>query len=369
MALSVWIAADTLGYPTGAGHLWAYLNWALGLRAIGCDVVWLEAASDEPDPAAVATLAERLGSVGLDRLCVTTANADARPGLVSVEEAGSADLLLNLAYAVPPELVARFRRSALLDLDPGMTQSWIAAGDLDLGAHDLYLTTGEGIATGTAPVPDCGLRWLYAPPCVALDVWTAAPPADEAAYSTVTHWWGDGSFVAPDGRVIDNSKRASFLPYLEVPASAGVRAELAVAADDLEDDAALLREHGWSLADPVHAAGTPARYRSYIRRSRGEFSCAKPAYVALSTGWISDRTVCYLASGRPAIVEDTGPCRLLDDADGEGVFRFRDPAGATAALAASERDYTRQCALARALAEHSFDACRSGSRLLELCLA
>jgi hypothetical protein len=150
MALSVWIASDTLGYPTGAGHLWAYLNWALGLRAIGCDVVWLEAVSGEPDPAGVVTLAERLASVGIERLCVSTADGEERPGLVSVEEAGSADLLLNLAYAVPPELLGRFRRSALLDLDPGMTQAWIAAGDLDLGAHDVYLTTGEGIATGTA---------------------------------------------------------------------------------------------------------------------------------------------------------------------------------------------------------------------------
>jgi hypothetical protein len=372
MTRSVWIAADTLGYRAGAGHLWAYLNWALGLQHVGCDIVWMEPCRDGRDEDALQTLAERLHDFGLERICLFSADggnptAGSR-ATVAVEEAEGADLLLNLAYEVPRPLLARFARSALLDIDPGMTQTWVAAGDVELAPHDVYLTTGEGVAMGTAPVPDCAVRWLYVPPCVSVDVWTAAPPPAYGAYTTITHWWGDGSFVMPDGQVIDNTKRSAFLRYLTVPRRAAVEVDLAVAADDLEDDAELLAKHGWSFTDPLAAAGTPELYRSYIARSRGEFSCAKPAYVALSTGWISDRTVCYLASGRPAVVQDTGPCGLLDDAQGQGVFRFSDPDGAAAALAAVEQDHPRQCALARSVAEEYFDARRSAARLLELCL-
>jgi hypothetical protein len=372
VATCVAIVADTLGYPTGAGHLWAYLNWALGLKAIGCDVVWIEPSPERPDEAAVELLARRLASFGLERICLVTPDGDNPPAggtaLVPVEEADRADLLLDIAYGVPQQLLARFRRSVLLDIDPGMTQTWVAAGDIELGEHDVYLTTGAGIASGVAPVPDCGIRWLYAAPCVALDAWTAAPATERGAYTTVTHWWGEGSFVMPDGRVIDNTKRSSFLPYLPAARQAGVEIELAVAAEDLEDDAGLLAEHGWSVTDPIDAAGTPERYQSYIRESRGEFSCAKPAYAVLDTGWISDRTVCYLAAGRPAILEHTGPCPLLDDAEGEGVLRFRDLDQAVAALNAVERDHERQCVQARALAEERFSAARSAAQVLELCL-
>lgn len=372
MALSVWIVADTLGYSTGAGHLWAYLNWALGLQAIGCEVTWMEPAGVQSDPAALRVLTERLSAFGLQQVCLFTADGDDAPPrdfpLVRIEEASGADLLLNLAYEIPPTLLARFRRSALLDIDPGMSQSWFADGDVEFVPHDVHLTTGAAVAAGTAPIPDLGVRWLYVSPCVALDAWRPAPLPSGGAYSTVTHWWGDSSFVMPDGRVIDNSKRASFLPYLSVPRRAGVAVDLAVSADDLEDDGDVLREHGWSLTDPLTAAGTPERYQSYIGRSRGEFSCAKPAYVDLATGWISDRTVCYLASGRPAIVQDTGPCPPLDDAQGEGVFRFHDPDGAAAALKAVERDHSHQCASARALAEQRFDARHCATRLIELCL-
>jgi hypothetical protein len=371
MGPSVWIAADTLGYPSGAGHLWQFLNWALGLKAGGCEVTWLEPCGEDVDPGAVELLRGRLAGYGLRRICVVDDHGDDRAaadGSVGVEEAGGADLLLNLAYHLPPRLVDRFRTSALLDTDPGMAQTWFAHGDIELGRYDRYLTIGEGIASGRSPVPDCGVGWLYAPPCVALDGWTAASPPTDGAYTTITHWWGDSSFVMPDGEVIDNTKRSSFLPYLPAARRADVTIELAVAPDDLEDDAQLLRDHGWSVSDPAGVAATPSGYRAYIERSRGEFSCAKPAYVALDTGWISDRTVCYLATGRPVILQHTGPCRLLDEAEGEGVFRFRDPVQAVAALRAVERDHAGHCARARALAEQGFDAARSAGRLLELSL-
>jgi glycosyltransferase involved in cell wall biosynthesis len=111
---------------------------------------------------------------------------------------------------------------------------------------------------------------------------------------------------------------------------------------------------------------TPQDYAAYIRSSRGEFSCAKPSCFLLQNAWISDRTVCYLASGKPAVVEHTGPSRYLPDA--EGLLRFRDLDEAAAMLEAAESDYERHSRAARALAEEHFDARKVVTRVLEKAL-
>ena len=125
----------------------------------------------------------------------------------------------------------------------------------------------------------------------------------------------------------------------------------------------LMEPKGWRLREAWDVSSTPYDYRAYVQRSRGEFSCAKPSTVALETAWVSDRTLCYLASGKPAVVQSTGPSRLLPDA--EGLFRFRGIDEAAHALAAAEADYGRHCRLARALAEEHFDARRVVGRVLE----
>ena len=113
-------------------------------------------------------------------------------------------------------------------------------------------------------------------------------------------------------------------------------------------------------------AGTPEDYHAYVQSSRGEFSCAKPSCIRLANAWISDRTLCYLASGKPAVVQHTGDSSFLPQA--EGLFRFRDPDEAVRALAAVEEDYERQCRLARAFAEEHFDGRRVVERVLERAL-
>jgi glycosyltransferase involved in cell wall biosynthesis len=104
-----------------------------------------------------------------------------------------------------------------------------------------------------------------------------------------------------------------------------------------------------------------------VQGSRGEFSCAKPAYVRFETAWISDRSVCYLASGKPVVVEYTGPSDLLEHA--AGAFRFRDLEEAASSLEWAAADYGRQSRLARALAEEHFDARKVAGRVLERTLA
>ena len=113
-------------------------------------------------------------------------------------------------------------------------------------------------------------------------------------------------------------------------------------------------------------AGSPAAYRAYIQGSRGEFGCAKPSCMAFQNAWVSDRTLCYLASGKPVVVQDTGPSRYLPN--GEGMFRFSTIEAAAESLAAMNADYERHCRAARALAEEHFDARKVTARILEVAL-
>ena len=125
----------------------------------------------------------------------------------------------------------------------------------------------------------------------------------------------------------------------------------------------MLHANGWGARPAYEVASTPADYRRYVQSSRGEFSCAKESCMRLQNAWISDRTLCYLASGKPAVVQHTGPSRFLPDA--AGLFRFHTAAEAARLLDAAEADYAGHCAMARTLVEDHFDACKVGARLLE----
>src|SRR5262249_7457298 len=138
--------------------------------------------------------------------------------------------------------------------------------------------------------------------------------------------------------------------------------ELALCLLGDAEERAVLERHGWRVREAAEVAGTPEAYRRYIQGARGEFSCAKPSYVRLATAWVSDRTLCYLASGKPAVVRPPGPSRFLPDA--AGLFRFHDPEQAARCLETAAADYERQCRLARALAEEYFDARKVAGRVL-----
>jgi len=378
--------ANTVAYPNGGGHLWVYLHWALGLKALGCRVIWLEALDlDDRDdsPAArrrrrggtprecVAALKARLEPFGLaDSLALCSMNggavpADVAQGSLDLDAAASADLLLNLWHSLPAVVVRRFRRAALIDTDPGLLQIWMATGDVHPAPHDRYFTIGETVGTPRATFPDGGVRWLYTPPPVYLPEWPAVAANGPGPYTTVAHWWG-GTFEF-NGTTFSNEKRASFLEYLDLPTRTPVPLELAVClAEHYEEYRALMEPKGWRLREAWDVSATPETYRAYVQRSRGEFSCAKPAYVTLETAWISDRTLCYLASGRPAVVQHTGASQVLPA--GEGLFRFRTMDEAVRGLAAAEADYDRHGRAARALIEEHFDARRVVTRVLERAL-
>jgi len=410
MATVVLSPSNVVGSPWVGGHFWVYIQWALGLRALGCEVVWLEEQRPSGDPSADAELRslfhERLARHGLAESALLYAvgpdgpRAQGRPQRDLDALLRRADLLLNFHYAMDPALLARFRRSALVDIDPGLLQLWISTGQLRVGRHDRHFSIGETVGTPAARFPDCGFAWTRIRPPVWLPAWPVAFDASASAFTTVSSWWGGGGKGewVTDGRDLcyENNKRATFLRFAALPRATGKALELALSLGEGDpvasqpepaaewrperpvpdgvtdyvgdaEDVARLRAWGWLVRDAREAAGSPEAFQRYVQGSRGEFSCAKPSCMAFQNAWISDRTLCYLASGKPVVVQDTGPSAYLPH--GLGMFRFRSQDDAAAALEAIDADYPKQCRAAREIAEAYFDARKVLPGLLDAALA
>ena len=377
MSLTVCLGAKTLHYLQGGGHLWVYLNWALGLRALGYKVLWLEGVAPGA-PAhqvreSIDALKSQLAQYNLDKSLALFSWGDEplsstlTERCLNLSEASEADLLLNLAGGIPAGIVKRFKRSVLVDIDPGLFQIWMSKGQISVAQHDLYFTIGETVGQPGALFPDCGVTWQYTPPCIALDWWPKCPSSAGASFTTVSNWYMDEWIEDSDGWY-RNDKRSGFFPFLDLPRHSIKRLELALCLSaDEEEDRAMLQKQGWSVRNSWTVTATPQAYQRYIQNSIGEFSCVKPSCVRLQNAWISDRTLCYLATGKPAVVQNTGPSRFLPDSS--GLFRFNDVFEAAHCLERVAADYEHQCELARALAEEYFDARKVVSRVLELSLA
>ena len=211
------------------------------------------------------------------------------------------------------------------------------------------------------------MPWLYTPPPVFLPAWQLPKPRVEAAFSTVTSWWG--RWLVLGDKLIDNSKRAAFIEYLCLPSKTSARLELAAPfTSDPADvaDQQLLEDNGWTVRDVREVCGTPQAFQDYVACSHGEFSCIKSGYCALETGWMTERTLNYLASGRPAIIQHTGPSAILPDA--RGLFRFRTLDEAATYLDEAERNLEFHGRAARAIIEEHFDSTKVLPRVLAMVM-
>lgn len=368
-------AHDVVNYPEGGGHFWVYMQYVQGLRNIGCDVWWLEefrtSGDSHEDAARVAALQDRLERYDFgDRLILYTNAGD----FLNVEEAqaravfGATDLLLNFHQRIDAWVLEQFRRTALVDIDPGLLQYWISSGELAVHPHDVYFTTGETVGKPGARFPDCGLDWIPIHPPISLDLWPCTPAASEAPFTTVSGWWGRSQWIMDGDDVYDNNKRYSFLRFADLPQRTQVPLELALylnpQSSDDESDRRFLTGKGWSIRMSTDVAGTPEAYQQYIQASRGELSCAKPSCMRFQNAWISDRSLCYLATGRPVVVQDTGPSSILPN--GLGFFRFSTVEEAAAALDEITSAYPAHSRAARELAEF-FDARRIADAIVSQC--
>src|SRR5262249_39504235 len=259
--------------------------------------------------ALVKTLRSRLEPYGLAD-CVALCSRTSKPLPKGAEKicpgldaACEADLLLNLGYVITPTVLRRFRRSVLVDVDPGLTQVWMATGGMRLPPHDVYFTTGETVGQPGSLIPDCGIPWHFTPPAVFLPAWPTTVAGSEASFTTVANWYGGGWGEFAGGSYANN-KREGVQPFLSPPQRGPQTLELALClAKDDDDVRTMLRQQGWHVRESQTVAATPWDYQRYIQQSRGEFGCVKPSCVRLQNAWIGDRTICYLASGKPAVVQ------------------------------------------------------------------
>jgi len=366
--------ANTLRYPQG-GHLWVFLNWAAGFRANGVRVIWLDVIDARDSRTAIGqaidTLKARLAPFGLsEAVALVGPDGHSSPdmgslGCLGVEEAAAADLLFDVRYNLPACLVKQFRKTAFLDIDPGILQRAIGLGRVTLAPHDVYFTISETVGQPGAR-PSSEHEWVHVPPCVSTEDWPSSPPPPGGAFTTVSHWEMKEWIVEEDGSYYKNDKRSGFLPFLDLPRRVAPPIELAIHLAGNEAERMTLEAHGWRVREAHDVAGSPLEFQRYVQSSRGEFGCAKPAYVKMRTSWISDRSLCYLASGRPVIVQDTGPTRYLSGR--EGVLRFGTLDEAVECFRAVEADYGGHCIAARALAEEHFAASKVAARVLERSL-
>lgn len=370
-------------FPVG-GVVWDYGQYLLGLQRLGFDVTYLEdpgCPTYDPDkglygddPAyGVAYIARSLAELS-PRLAGNwhfRAMDDRRFGIETADleqRLTEADLFLNISGGcLMRDEYAKARNKVLIDTDPGFNQfvnyphwdrwpGWLGARSFR--EHDHFFTYAERLGHGDCAIPDCGITWRTTRPPVLLDLWRPEPPGE--TWTTVMTWNTYRKPVEFEGRTY-GSKELEFGHVEAMPLALPAKFEIAVGGHDPPLDE--LRQKGWSVVDSHSVSRTSADYREYIQRSRAELSVAKNIYAATRSGWFSCRSVCYLASGRPVVLQDTGWSHVVEH--GAGLVPFSDAASARAAVARIEADYDAHAAAAREVAAASFDSDRVLGKLLD----
>jgi hypothetical protein len=355
--------------PGQGGAAWAVLQYLLGLRLLGCEVAFVEPVGGTPTTRSVAYARRVMERFGLGDCWALVPPGGGEPAGMSrarlQEVAKDADLLLNIAGMLEePDVLEAVPVRAYLDLDPVFTQMWQAFDGVDMrfDAHTHFVTVGDSIGAPGSAIPGCGRAWLPTLPPVVLEHWRPAATLERSALTTVGHWRSYGS-IHHEG-VHYGQKAHSLRSLVELPQLSRASYELALAIHpDERDDLNALREHGWILLDPASLAATPDDYHRFVQGSWAEFGLAKAGYAVADSGWFSDRSACYLASGRPVIAQDTGFGRRLPT--GSGLFAFGDVEDVLIAVDELEHHYGRHRDAARELAvEHL-----RSDRVLESLLA
>jgi hypothetical protein len=358
MKSRILISGMIAGDPGHGGATWAVLQYVLGLRELGHDVYLVEPV-------------QRLGidSVRYFRDVVSRFDLSARAALLHAgtthtvglsyqqlrDVAAGADILLNVSGMLSDAaLIERIPVRVYLDLDPAFNQMWQAWDGIDMrfDAHTHFVTVGLNVGQPDCVVPTCGREWLTTVPPVVLSQWPCRPFAgQDLGWTTVASWRGYGS-IRRNGAIY-GQKAHSMRRVIDLPQRTTERLQLAIGIDPGETrDLDALAAHDWQLLDPRAVAATPEDYQRFIQQSKGELGIAKSGYIESRSGWFSDRSVCYLASGRPVVAQDTGFSRALPT--GEGLFAFASTDEAAAFMEAASGDYVRHSRRARELAESLF---------------
>ncbi|MEH2414936.1 hypothetical protein [Nostoc sp.] len=373
-----------------AGNLLAYFHYVLGLHHLGHEVLYLEESgwpgscynpinhnyNDDPHVGlhAVQTLINTYGVNAT--LCYVNRDTGTIYGADWQEikqMLRTADLLLNIGGVcwLPEFLLCK--RRVLIDMDPFFTQIGTFAAE-GRNEYHAYFSYGVNIGQADCGIPSDGIEWLPTVPPVVPEIWKSLilTPKDSGeertnlSFTTIANWNAYGGVTYKGEHY--GQKDQEFMRLLELPSYCWQKLELALAGKDAEiaEIAKSLEAAGWLIRDGKEISASLSTYRTYLTGSRGEFSVAKQAYVKTRSGWFSDRSVCYLAAGRPVILQDTGFSDWLPT--GQGALAFSSLEEAVGCIERVNTNYQAHCQAARKLAEQFFSYKVVLPRLLETVL-
>jgi len=352
------VLAGIIGrYPVG-GVAWCALHYIAGLQDQVLEVFYLEDTGEcgfDPvangisnDPAyALRYIRAVLKLVDLDQQWAYIDYRGIYHGKSREEVTAvcrSSEAMINLSggtWFARPEYDGL--RKIFIDTDPGFTQGRITDSGVYqfFASQDALFTFATNVGRSSCTLPPTPFQWHPTVQPVALRFWPVVSPPPGAPYTAILSW-------KVENIEFSDGKAGDILRMIDLPKTTAHPIVLAIAG---HPPTALLRSHSWNTVDAMAATISPSAYQEFIRQSRGELGFAKSMYVQTNSGWISDRTQCYLATGRPCLVRDTGSTLLPT---GEGLLTFRDADGVRAGLAAIEADYERHGRRARELAEAYF---------------
>jgi hypothetical protein len=272
-----------------------------------------------------------------------------------IKFARNADLLINNSGHIQLEsLLDSVKRRAYVDLDPVYTQLWYAeyGKHQSLDIHDVFFTVGANIGTSESEIPDCGKVWHYLPRIIDLEYWPETNTAAHASFTTIANWAGYGE-LQHRGKTF-KPKYSEFVRFAELPQRTPQPLELCMKNYDLHDSRIQdLVKNGWSLRNATKQIDSLEAYRLYISNSRAEIGIAQNAYVQAHSGWFSDRSAHYLASGKPVLAQATGFEDHLPT--GAGLIPFTCLDEAVQGIEEINANYKRHCEAARQIAVDYFD--------------
>jgi hypothetical protein len=357
-------------YPL-AGVTFQFLHYLIGLRKLGYDVHYVEDSGrwvfdpnlNDMTPDATGNLAMVVPHLEAHGFKDKWAFRGNYPGghCHGMTESQlrqlyrDADAFLNVTGA--QEIREEHRgipRRIYVESDPFASQVKVAKGDSTwiemLAAHDTHFSFGENLGAPDCDTPADRFAWLPTRQPVSIELWQDAPLGGQT-FNTITTWHNKGKDIEWRGETWYWTKDREFEKFLDLPQLRPARPfELATTVDDAVRNRLL--SHGWKQADSLALSSDARLYRQFIQDSRGEFTVARDQYVRPNTGWFSDRSVCYLAAGRPVITQETGFSKFLPA--GRGLFGFRTMDDVLAAVDSIDRDYAGHCRASAEIAREYF---------------
>jgi len=368
-------------YPV-AGIAWQLLHHLVGFERLGFEVFYIEETGVPPyDPRTKDFARDCFDSLRfIDETLRPYGFADHwayRDGLTNQwrglsdsrvrELFDQALCVVNLCGASHPEILTYRPKGKFiyLETDPVLYQVRLAQEDAAalnfVGGHDAHVTYGENLGASDCPVPLTHFDWKKTRPPVVVDLWTTPSRDSCRNFTTIATWHNRGKDMHFRGETYLWSKHHNFLKIVDLPQRVSQAIELGVEIDD-QVELETVQRYGWILTNPLTVSHDMQKYQTYIINSRGEFTVAKDVVARTKSGWFSDRSVCYLAAGKPVITQETGFSKYLPT--GHGLFGFSSTEEAAAAFDSINSDYLSHAQAAQEIAREFFSAEKLLGKLL-----